>query len=240
VAADGSGRRVCGAKTRNPSAKGPYCQQPPVNGCKRCRMHGGKSPRGAAHYKFTNGMYSKHLPLDLVKLYRQAEKDPELLSAKSVVALLETRLITVLEKLKGHQTGSAWGDLQAAWSELGAAMRSGDVDLLKEAHAAMGKAIRKGADEELVWDEVRELVKEKMDAQGREWKRQVDLRQLITAERAESLVQAIMHSVLRHVTDPVARSAISHDVIALTVQRPKNVQPIRDGRDEGAPEAGPD
>jgi hypothetical protein len=141
-AADGSGRRVCGAKNRG-AGRPQFCQQRPVRGSERCRMH-------------------------------------------------------------------------AAFNELGAGIRSGDVDLTMEAYRNMGAAIRRGADEGEVWREVREILKEKLDAQGREWRRLVDMKQLITAERAQSLVQAIMHSVLRNVADPAARANISNDLLALT------------------------
>ena len=50
-----SGNRVCGAKTR----KGRPCQNAPVLGRNRCRMHGGASLRGAAHPNFKHGRRSK-------------------------------------------------------------------------------------------------------------------------------------------------------------------------------------
>jgi hypothetical protein len=214
-AADGSGRRVCGAKNRG-AGRPQFCQQRPVRGSERCRMHGGRSPRGAASPSFKTGMYSKYLPLEVAQRYEAATQDPELLSARHSIALLEARLVSVLKRLQGAETGTAWGDLQAAFNELGAGIRSGDVDLTMEAYRNMGAAIRRGADEGEVWREVREILKEKLDAQGREWRRLVDMKQLITAERAQSLVQAIMHSVLRNVADPAARANISNDLLALT------------------------
>jgi hypothetical protein len=45
---------LCGAKTRDSGR----CQRPPVQGGKRCRLHGGLSPgapRGAQNGNFTNG-----------------------------------------------------------------------------------------------------------------------------------------------------------------------------------------
>lgn len=47
----------CGAKTRN----GGTCQNRPVEGRERCRMHGGHHPRGADHPNTKHGLYSKYL-----------------------------------------------------------------------------------------------------------------------------------------------------------------------------------
>jgi hypothetical protein len=45
----------CGAKTR----KGTPCQRPPLAGRTRCRLHGGASPVGMAHYRYKHGRRSK-------------------------------------------------------------------------------------------------------------------------------------------------------------------------------------
>ena len=37
----------------------------------RCRMHGGASPRGEQHPRYTHGRYSKYKPLDLDGLLAQ-------------------------------------------------------------------------------------------------------------------------------------------------------------------------
>ena len=47
--------RRCGAKTR----KGTPCKNPCVRGRNRCRMHGGKTPRGWASPHYKHGFYSK-------------------------------------------------------------------------------------------------------------------------------------------------------------------------------------
>src|SRR6185295_472187 len=47
---------VCGAQTRS----GERCQNYPVSGSKRCRMHGGASLKGAAHPRWKHGKYSKY------------------------------------------------------------------------------------------------------------------------------------------------------------------------------------
>lgn len=48
---------TCGAKTRS----GDPCQNPPVNGSKRCRMHGGTSPKGKNSPNYRHGLYSQYV-----------------------------------------------------------------------------------------------------------------------------------------------------------------------------------
>ncbi|CAN1520486.1 hypothetical protein MCEKH45_01088 [Methylophilaceae bacterium] len=49
----------CGAKTR----AGTPCKKPSVIGKTRCRLHGGLSPSGEAHYNYKHGRYTKESKL---------------------------------------------------------------------------------------------------------------------------------------------------------------------------------
>ena len=86
-------KKICGAKTR----KGTPCLRAPmVNG--RCNLHGGKTPIGAALPQFKTGRYSKYLPARLAERYHEAERDPELLSLRSELALVQARLAELISK----------------------------------------------------------------------------------------------------------------------------------------------
>src|SRR5690606_16759421 len=68
------------------------CRNQPVTGSKRCRMHGGASPRGEDHPSFKHGRYSQHLPKRIAeKMHRFADADPldlteEMMLAKAILA----------------------------------------------------------------------------------------------------------------------------------------------------------
>lgn len=78
----------CGAKTRH----GGTCQNPPVTGSKRCRMHGGKSPQGDESARYKHGRYSKYLPKRIAaKMQDFVDADPldlteEMSLAKAILA----------------------------------------------------------------------------------------------------------------------------------------------------------
>lgn len=52
-------RKVCGAKTR----QGTQCQKPPMDGKKRCKLHGGATPKGGMG-RPKHGLYNRRLTGD--------------------------------------------------------------------------------------------------------------------------------------------------------------------------------
>jgi hypothetical protein len=217
----------CTAKSKQ---SGEQCRRNAAPGFTVCAIHGGKShPGGPAHHGHKHGFYSKLLPQGLRKSYLKVLSDPETLNATEEVALLRTRIGQLVSRLQTGETGSVWGDLQAAYSELSAVVRSPEPDPVRfgEAFKQLGDVINRGADIETVWAELYDVVDQKTTVAAREHKRMVDLQAYITSERALALITAIMHSVVRNVPDLQARTRISHDVRAL----------ITRGEQEEAPNA---
>jgi hypothetical protein len=64
----------CGAKTR----AGGTCKRWPLHGRKRCRLHGGLTPRGPDSANWKTGLHSKHVPANLQGLLEDAARDPHL------------------------------------------------------------------------------------------------------------------------------------------------------------------
>lgn len=106
--------KYCGAKTRN----GGTCHNRAMeNG--RCRMHGGKHPKGMAHYNFKNGSRSRYMPEKLAARYEEAIADPDLGSLKRNIALNEAIIREKLELLSsGGDSGEAWEILAKALKDL--------------------------------------------------------------------------------------------------------------------------
>mgnify|MGYP000061893048 CR=1 FL=1 len=61
----------CGAECRD----GGYCENYPVQGAERCRMHGGTQPTGADSPNFEHGAYSDHMQSDLTESEREAYEE---------------------------------------------------------------------------------------------------------------------------------------------------------------------
>jgi hypothetical protein len=208
----------CKAKSKQ---SGERCKRMATPGFEVCAMHGGKShPGGPGHSQYKHGRSSKHfyssvLPGGLARIYENQLKDPELLSAREEVALLKMRVGQLLERLRTGETGSLWGDLQAAYTELGAAIRSGDQELFQQSLERLGSIIQRGGSAEETWAQLHEALDAKTTVAAREWKRLVDMNQVITADKALGLVTAICHVVVRHVHDMRTRTLIANEIKAL-------------------------
>lgn len=101
---------ICGARTK----AGTPCQKSPMNGSSRCRLHGGKSLKGAAHPNFKHGRYSKFMPHHLVGRYKESVNDPELLSLQQDIALLDARITEMLESMEQEDAdkNKIWAEIQ--------------------------------------------------------------------------------------------------------------------------------
>lgn len=95
----------CTAKSKR---SGQQCKKSAVDGFAVCEIHGGKTPKGAASPQFKDGRYSKHLPNDLRALYEEAKNDPDLLSVRQDIQLIDTLLAANIKKLDSDESGAAW------------------------------------------------------------------------------------------------------------------------------------
>jgi len=152
------------------------------------------------------------MPVGMRKTFEKVRNDPETLAMAEEIALLKVRIGQLVSQLQTGETSSLWGDLQATYTELSAALQTGDIAAFRTSVDALGRIIQAGGETAELWSELYEAIDKKTEVATREWKRLVDLRQVITAEKALALITAIMHSVARNVPDMQARIRISNDV----------------------------
>lgn len=129
---------LCGAKCRD----GRPCRQKAMpNG--RCKMHGGKSLGGIASPSFRHGRRSRylaHLTGRLRDGFKAALADPELLACAEEIALLQARIVELVDQL-GRAAAPPWDALAGALDVVKAA---GDADRAG-ALAALERVIHGGA-----------------------------------------------------------------------------------------------
>lgn len=191
----------------------------------RCRFHGGAShPGGPGHHGMTQGgRYSKFLPARLRERYEEAADDPQILSNREDVALLQARITELTQRLYTGEADRVWVDLRrhmrdfdrltreaeahAPDTERGSALRAQANEALAEAR----RLVNVGATEAETWRELTKALNEKTRLARTEWKRLVDLRQLITVEQALAFASQLLNAVVRHVDDPGVRARINRD-----------------------------
>ncbi|MCB9150190.1 MAG: hypothetical protein H6641_15650 [Caldilineaceae bacterium] len=202
----------CGAKTRT----GETCKSWAVTGSKRCRMHGGKSPKGIASPQFKTGRYSKHVPTRLAARYLEAEDDPELIELRADVALLDARIADLLARVDTGESGQAWADVGAAFEDLRQANRKGDAAAATGAFRRLEMLIIKGSDDRAAWAEVFQLVEQRRRTVESERKHMAAMGQLVAVDKMMTLAGALLAAVKQHVDDKEALRLIAADFSRLT------------------------
>ena len=202
---------ACCAKNRQKK----LCGKPPFpNG--RCELHGGKSlPPGPSHPSYKNGRLSKHLPSAIAARFNAAREDPELLSIRDDVALVDTRRSILAERLSTGESGASWETLKELWNDFergnrmsAEATQLDSPELREKARAlitssinAIGKLITNGASEEVQWKELQKSTHELAALKQSETSRLQKLHQMMTAEEALLLIHQVQQAVVQVVTN---------------------------------------
>lgn len=200
----------CGAKTRT----GQPCKTPAMpNG--RCRMHGGKHPGGIAAARFKDGRHSKYLPARLSGRYAEAMADSALLELRAEVALVDARLGDLLTRVDTGESGALWTSLGQARRELIAAKQAGALIEQTKWINAILDLIARGHADYAAWSEIGQVLEQRRRLVESERKRQIEMQQTITAEKAMLLIGAILGVIRDNVTDRKQLNAISTAIVGL-------------------------
>jgi hypothetical protein len=195
-----------GPQRCNATAKstGKQCGRPVVPPTSKCRYHGGKSLRGIAHPRYTNGMHSKYLPTHLKADYKRAMEDAELLSLNSQLALLTTRELELTKQL-GDTELPPWGQAVDALVDLEKAMTSGDRPSMNLSFKSLADTVRQGADHAKsyaeVWGELREVILEKTKVASAENKRLEQMNGFVKLNDLMMILFGMLDAVRTHVID---------------------------------------
>ncbi len=88
----------CGAKNR-PGAKHKFCRKNPVDGSKRCRKHGGLTPKGPDSPHWKHGKDATTKVPTLAEQHATALADPALMQYRHDAALLEALRRSITSRL---------------------------------------------------------------------------------------------------------------------------------------------
>jgi len=210
------GNKRCGAKTR---AGGECKNWAMPNG--RCRMHGGKTPKGIASPNWKHGRYAKYLPTNLLGRYQTEANDPEMLALSDEIALVRSRLSFLLEKIEGMpDAGSSWRDLRKAFARFERAQRDANrLDEGRERERKVAEAaealemvrmiIRRGVAEWAAWGEIVDLTDQVRRLTASEQKRRIEGENILYIQDVMALFQYTVNLINEHVSDPTEKSRLS-------------------------------
>jgi Spy/CpxP family protein refolding chaperone len=198
----------CGAKTKS----GGECKNWAMpNG--RCRLHGGKTPKGIASPHWKTGRYSKYLPTNLFERYSSFISDPEVLSLNAEIAITDTRLSQLLEKITTGDSQDIWAEIENQFNKFDEYQKLASSSFENEtarrsyiaksfdALSAIRSIVKDKQKEWRTWREITELIDARRKLVDSEAKRRIQMEQMLTAEQAIQYASALGLAVKEHVTD---------------------------------------
>lgn len=183
---------------------GEQCGNFVAKGKKVCRIHGGRTPSGAAAPAFVTGFYSRAMPANLAERYMEALKDPELIELRREAALSSALIERGLARLDTGESGTHWDRLQKAWDAYSTAKAEDRAFRL----ANVGNLIEEGASAIEAERELRSAIVDKMRVAESERRRLVEASQVITAEELVAIAASLAASVNAEVSDRQTRERI--------------------------------
>lgn len=216
VTADGSQPVPGRCNARRSNGQG-YCMKLPAAGRTRCYKHGGATPIGPASPQFKHGRRSKYLPGNVAALYEEALQNPQLMSLRDEIALLDMAINQNLEAVTWGESRERWETVISSALTINRAIASGDANLLAAAVNDLTRVANNQSQSDTAINDVVNFVEQRRRLVETQTKLEAVLNQNITAERAVLFAAAIADIVTRHVTDPEIRQRIAQDIRALTM-----------------------
>lgn len=217
----------CTARSKQ---SGERCKKDAVGGFTVCHIHGGKTPVGIASPNFKTGAHSKHLPQNMFKTYQDMINNPDLLSVRSDVALIDAMIAAKLPLLESGESAQHWEQVTKFIRQARIAYKTENYgtleDALNELEAISDKRRLFYATEQEVGNQL-ELRRKLVDTEN---KILYNKERALTAEQAMLMISALLDSVRRNVDDADVRGAIQADFIR--VASLTNQQRISSGNNE--------
>jgi len=148
------------------------------------------------------------MPQHLYERFEEARQDPDLLSVRNDLALMEARLTQLMERIDEGASEQCWRDLKERFGDLKRARRIHDKDAEEMALAKIEDTIERGERDTDTWEDVRKTIELKVKLSQAELKRLMAMNQILTVENAMTLLGRVVDAVKRHVQDEQALAAI--------------------------------
>jgi hypothetical protein len=200
----------CGAKTRS----GTPCKNAAMdNG--RCRMHGGATPRGFALPQTKTGRWSRDLPTRLADRFAESEHDPDLLSVRADIRLLDTLMKDDFDNLDTGESKEAWVKMRESVDKISDGITGKkDVDVQKGLRDLRdiidGRVLHYASVEE-----IRSKLEQRRKLVETEQKITLASEQAISVEKAMMLVGAIAGILKTRIHDTSILTTIQQDISLL-------------------------
>jgi hypothetical protein len=190
--------KPCGARTRF----GTPCRQPGMRPSGRCRMHGGRTPRGIANPNTKTGRYSQDLPTRLLGRYENLMTDDTLLSLRSDIALLGAAAGDELAEIKKAEAEPDAEAIIGMAEKIAAEWTGWDWTRMNRECEALVAAARGRQNRQQAMASVRSLIRDKAALIAQENKLLEQRDAMIPLDQVVLVMRALAGVVRREVRDP--------------------------------------
>lgn len=209
--------------TAHSKQTGQQCGRAPTVGRTVCNFHGGKTPAGGLASAFKHGRYSRHLPPQLLARFEETEHDPELLSLREDVALVDARVAELLERVQTGESASTWKLIGKLWRDFQRHRAAGNATKAEELLVLLAEPLAHGIADHAAWEEVGQHLDRRQRLVESEQRRMEKMQAMLTVEQALGLLGTVLDVLRRHVTDVDVLAAIGADLeqlVALDARSP--------------------
>lgn len=204
----------CDAKSKS---TGTRCKNPCVTGSTKCRLHGGKSPKGHESPLFKTGAHSKYLPARLAAIYEDIESDLEVNILSRNLKLREMFLREKLEMLDdAPDSAKAWSELRDIADEMHKAFENDNLGLVQVSLMQLDRLINNMEAYHMAVDEIRrDLGEQRKDTQA---KAAITAKSenAVTVPELMAFMGAFLSAIAQIVSNPKELQEIENAAIRLT------------------------
>jgi hypothetical protein len=180
------------------------CKDAPMNnGSGKCQRAGGKSLAGIASPRAKAGLkYSRYVPKRLRKAHKDASENPNFLSLRFELDLIEARLDEIARMMDEEAPGFAlWEQAEKAFSQFTRAQSTGSVPGMQSALGILAEKLATGKKEAMLYKEQATLQDQKSRLLMAEMKLMKELGKSIPLPMVMNLMRRVQEIVFREIKD---------------------------------------
>ena len=162
----------------------------------------------ADHSQCVPTHYTAGLLPEVREQYELAYRDPQLLSIRDNIALMQARRVQMIARIELGDSVGWRTDLRDAWDELLTARSRDDHDSMRDAFNVVAGLMKKGGDDEQIWDDIRDIDRDLVKWKKMQHDRLNDLRVVMTLTEAAYKLHLYHMAVLEIVSDDRDRAAL--------------------------------
>jgi hypothetical protein len=170
----------------------------------KCRMHGGATPKGVASPHFKTGRYSTAMPKRMRQRYEDSLANPDLRRLDDEIALIESRILDLLQRVDSGESGAIWKHLRDTMQQFDQVFGRDDPDSAKLAAELLDQVrnlIMRGFADSTAWRELGGMLESKRRLVDTATKIEVNEHFMISAAEFAATIRAIQVLIKETVSD---------------------------------------